>query len=254
MSLTHVEQLDASPEAHEKATIEIVGNILDAEKGVIIICIKMYERIDESTLATLAMLHQKYRLRIWKHVVIALTMADRYEEHKWLKSKGPKESKSKFLSDKFRKEITEREKQLKEYCIASNDNSLRSCYIGMTEAEFVGLRIQVLPTSQLEKHEMERMKQVDCGYWFDQLLIKCCQRVQGCGLIQVHEKRLMKLPNKLMEREVSGEMLDKVKKNKDVWEKLFCMIIPWYQEYAYFKSVSTKLRFEEKPEQTQNQE
>ena len=55
--------MDASPEAHEKATIEIVGNILDAEKGVIIICIKMYERIDESTLATLAMLHQKYEFQ-----------------------------------------------------------------------------------------------------------------------------------------------------------------------------------------------
>ena len=55
-----------------------------------------------------------------------------------------------------------------------------------------------------------------------------------------------------MEREVSGEMLDKVKKNKDVWEKLFCTIIPWYQEYAYFVQecqihvFKSKLRFEEK--------
>ena len=214
--------MDVSPEAHDRDTIEIVGNIFDAEKGVIIICIKMYERIDESTLATLAMLHKKYGLRIWKHVVIVLTMADRYEENKWLKSKEFKESeesKSEFVIKKFRDAVDNRKDLLRTYC--TNEALQPSCCIGMDKKDFDDLKIPVLPTSQLEKHEIDRMKQVDCGYWFDQLLIKCCQRVQGCGLIQVHEKRLMKLPNKLMEQEVSGEMFDKLKKKKDKWEKYF---------------------------------
>ena len=237
--------MDTSPEAHDRDAIDIVGKILETGKGIIIICIKMYERIDESSMATLAMLHQKYGLRIWKHVVIVLTMADRYEEHKWLKLKlkPPKfeGSNSEFLIKKFRDEVDNRKNLLKTYC---TDKTLQpSCCIGMTdEDEFNNLKIPVLPTSQLKKHEMDRMKQVDCGYWFDQLLIKCCQRVQGCALIQVHEKRLMKLPNKLMQQEVSGEMFNKLKKKKDAWENLFGIIYTWYQEYTYFKRVSTMSR------------
>ena len=64
---------------------------------------------------------------------------------------------------------------------------------------FDELEIPLIPTSQLDKYEMDRMKKVGYGYWFDQLLIKCCQSVQGAGLIQVHESRLKKLPTYLVE-------------------------------------------------------
>ena len=69
-------------------------------------------------------------------------MADRYEEHKWLKSKAPGESKSKFLTKK-RDEVDKRKDLLKAYCNAKDLQP--SCCIGMTdEDKFDDLKIPVL--------------------------------------------------------------------------------------------------------------
>ena len=225
---------------HDKEIVEIAGEIVKTGKGVILICIKMYERVDDSTLATLATLHKKLEITFWKHVIVALTFADRYEEHKWLKS-------NESLSKKFKEEVEKRKRLLKRYFTAANDEASPSCLIGMEDEDFDKLKIPVIPTSQLDKYETDRMKKVGCGYWFDQLLIKCCQRVQGAGLIQVHEARLKKLPTELVKQELDGQAYEKLRKKQKI-ALVLGIIYTWYQEYKYFKKVRTMSRFEEKPQ------
>ena len=92
-------------------------------KAVLIVCIQMFGRIDQSTLKALASLHQKlepeasndkkneicrFNLEFWTRVVIALTKADTYEDHSWLKSDRRGLSKSKFLSKTFAEKVKNR--------------------------------------------------------------------------------------------------------------------------------------------------
>ena len=54
--------------------VQLVGAIVAKEpKGVAIICIDMYDQLDEHTLETLALLHKRFGDEFWSHVVIALT-------------------------------------------------------------------------------------------------------------------------------------------------------------------------------------
>ena len=47
----------------------------------------------------------------------------------------------------------------------SRSSSIPTCHIGMTEEKFN--EIPIIPTSQFNKQELERMEQVGHGYWLD---------------------------------------------------------------------------------------
>ena len=118
--------MDTSLVTYSADIIKLAGAIATNDcKGLIIVCIKMYERVDESTLATLATLNKKYGESIWHHVIIALTNADRYEEHKWLKSKRFWMRKQEFLFDKFSSMVQECKDSIKEYFTADKNESQR---------------------------------------------------------------------------------------------------------------------------------
>ena len=119
-------------------------------------------------------------------------------------------SKKQFLQIKFAEEVEKRKTSLKRLF---TDQVRPSCRIGMTEEEFDELQIPVIPTSRLNKKSMDRMKQVGHGYWFDLLLIKCCQKLQGSGLIKLDEERLSKLPTELIQQEVSKEVFERLRRN-----------------------------------------
>lgn len=169
-----------------KHTCDILNDLVKHERlQLIIVCIDMFEKLDWSTLEPLSLLHcQCYG--VWSRTVIALTKADRYEEHKWL---------SKSLKNKFAEELTKRKDTLKR--IFTNQ-ALPCCYIGMTEEYFDRLNIPIIPTSELNKHALDRMEKVGYGYWFDTLLVECCQRADH-GL-RLHRDRLSQLPSGLPKR------------------------------------------------------
>ena len=172
---------DTSQDTLDEETLEIVSKYINNEtEGVIIVCIEMHQRVNESTLEILVQLDKKFGRDIWKHVVIASTKADRYEENKWLESKRFGKSSNTFLAEKFAEVIKEQKESLKEFFTALSDQVSPSCYLGMTEEEFDQLMIPIVPSSQLNELEMNRMKQVGYGYWFDQLIVKCFRsRVHG---------------------------------------------------------------------------
>ena len=241
--------MDTSFDTYSEDIIKLAGAIATNDcKGLIIVCIKMYERVDESTLATLATLHKKYGESIWHHVIIALTNADRYEEHKWLKSKRFGTRKQQFLSDKFSSIVRECKDSIKEYFTADKMKVKESCYFGMMQPQFEMLEIPIIPTSQLDEYEMSRMKQVGYQYWFDVLLIKCCQRLQGCGLIHIHKERLTRLPSELVVKEIGKEAFDKLKSSRNKLAIILGAIMYhiWYK-YHYFKKSAILPRFERQP-------
>ena len=181
--------------------------ITNRATGVIILCMDMYEQLHKSTLEALAQLHKRFGWKFWLHVVIVLTKADCYEEHKWLRSKSESETVKNFLTIKFAEELEKQKTILRKAFTATADQALPRCHIGMTEREFDDVfKIPIIPTSQLNQHALERMEQVGHGYWFDILLIKCCQRLRaqprGCWL-QVHRDRLSQLPPELSRQELS---------------------------------------------------
>ena len=238
--------MDTSPGTHKEDTIAIVDSIVRKEsKGVLIVCIEMYERVDKSTLKALAKLHGRYKKDVWYLVVIALTKADKYEEHKWLKLERFGKSKKECLSEKFAATVEKCKTDLKSYFTAANTEVKPSCYFGMTEEEFDELNIPIIPTSELNKVALDRMKRVGCGYWFDILLIKCCQRLRGCGLLIIHEKRLMKLPLELVRQEVGQEAVEWIENNKSKWACILGIIYVWYQKYTYYKETATLPRLQQ---------
>ena len=68
---------------------------------------------------------------------------------------------------------------------------------GMSEKEYDELLIPVIPTSNcFDDDSTKKMVRVEYGFWFDQLLVQICQREGGCGIMQIHSKRLAVLPRK----------------------------------------------------------
>ena len=238
--------MDPSEGSHNEDTIELMSSITRNEmKGMLIVCIEMHERIDESTLEALAKLHKRFKDQcIWQYVVFALTKADRYDEHEWLEAKKFGKSKKAFLREKFAEALENCKTSLKGYF--TNNATIKvkqSCRIGMSAEEFD--KIPIIPTSKLKMHTLDRMKQVGCQYWFDVLLIKCCQRIQGCGLIRIHEERLSKLPSEVVRQEIGDkafEMLQKTKSNSEFILGIIQYYI-WYK-HMYHKETATLPRFE----------
>ena len=212
----------------------IIDQLFDS-KMVVIVCISMHDRIDSSILESLALLHRKFGLDFWFRVVVALTKADRYEEHKWSNSRFITKQ---FLKDKFASELEEWKTTFREIITATTVDQVEpSCHIGMTEEEFDDLQISIIPTSQLNQQALERMEQVGHGYWFDILLIKCCQRLQGSGL-QIHRERLSQLPPELVLKEIGEDM------HKEILSKRSRFTPNYFRWQSYCTSVKTMPRFE----------
>lgn len=191
--------LDRSKGNHDDTTIQLVGELITNDRhGIIVVCIEMFERLDKSTLKLLTQLHTKYGWIFWQHVVIALTKADRYQEQKWMQTKDFWTSKDAFLKNEFLKNVADRREAMKKCFTDGVEDVQPGCHIGMTTDQFNFLKIPIIPTSQLNDFEMARMQQVGYRYWFDELILECCKREQGAGIVQIHEKRLSNLPADLL--------------------------------------------------------
>ena len=201
-------------------------------KIVVIVCIDMNEQLNAYTLEALALLHKKFGWNIWFRVVIALTKADSYEKNKWFVSKSRFGSNRSVLTDRFAQELIKWKTGFKTFFTDE---------IGMTEEEVDDLQIPIVPTAQLNKYALERMDQVGYGYWFDQLLIQCCQRVQGFRWLQIHRDRLSELPPELVRQELGEDMYEEILSKRSRFTDLIPKRFHWQ---SYCTSVKTMPRFE----------
>ena len=179
---------------HESETLRQISQICRNDvHGVLLVCIEMHQRLDKSTLETLALIHKRFGKEIWRCAVIALTKADRYPTTEWLESKKWWQREEPILKKKFEEDLSAAKKYLKSLLTGSRDVA-SECYIGLTEEEFEQLEIPILPASQLSSDPMSRMEVVGHESWFDTLLVACCRREGGIGLVKIHSKRLSHLP------------------------------------------------------------
>ena len=190
---------DGLEDANDFETVQQMGDVLNNDRsGVIIVCLEMHQRVDESTLKPLIFLHEQFGMAIWAHVIIALTKADRYEEGKWLDMCPRGKSKAEYLVCRFHDEVSICEDYLQ--AIFTLDERKLKYRIGMTKREFEELQIPVIPTSQLRRMEMRKMDKVGHDYWFDELLLHCCARDKDAGIIQIHPERLANLPKEVLQK------------------------------------------------------
>ena len=170
-------------------TAELIEKMCSNDvNGVLIVCIAMYERFDKSTEDTLTKLHRKFGdQNIWKHAVIALTKADAFPDE-WLEPKKLWQRSAPILKRKFEETLSNCREFLKEMFTKTIDGRNPPW---MTEEEFDD--IPILPTSKLTKTALSKMEDVGHQFWFENLLIKCCEREQGMVLINIYSKRLAAL-------------------------------------------------------------
>ena len=180
---------DSSQPAIMDETAELIEKMCSNDvNGVLIVCLPMYERFDKSTKDTLTMLHRKFGdQNIWKHAVIVLTKADLFPDE-WLESKKWWQRSAPILKRKFEETHSDCRKFLKEMFTKTIDGINPPW---MTEEEFDD--IPILPTSKLTEAALSKMEDVGHQFWFENLLIKCCEREQGTVLINIHSKRLAAL-------------------------------------------------------------
>ena len=188
-------------DAQDDDTVRAIGRVLDKDRrglgsGVIIVCMAMHERLDESTIKTLVALQNKFGYEIWTHVIIALTKADRFEAEKWLEEKPGKEGKGAYLRQKFEEEVEKRRTMLKDLFTRGNDKAQPDCIIGLTPEQYDE---PIMPTSELQKKALKKMDEVGHELWFDQLLVQCCARDNDLGLLAIHTQRMAHLPRKVID-------------------------------------------------------
>ena len=206
--------MDTESTRDDKTVHEISQMLTNDFSGVFVVCIDMYERLDSLTVQILAQINRRLGMQFWLHAVIALTKADRYEEDDWdkeweLENKKSNISKSDFYRKKFSETIEDRSSILKEVFTACREDVKESCFFDMTNDDYDRLKIPIIPTSRL--NAAKKMYKVGCVHWFDQLIVKCCQREQGskAGLLQIHKQRLLCLPPDLaknLQLELDDEM------------------------------------------------
>ena len=190
---------DGLEDAKDYETVQLMGDVLNNDRsGVIIVCLEMHQRIDESTLKPLIFLHKQFGMAIWAHVIIALTKADRYEEDKWLENRPRGKSKAEYLVCRFHEEVKVRKQYLQ--TIFTSEEMKPRYRIGMTKREFKELQIPVIPTSQLRRTEIRKMTKVGHDYWFDELLLHCCARDRDVGIIQIHPERMTNIPSEVLRK------------------------------------------------------
>ena len=243
---------DAVAGDHENRTADSIGEVCRNDaSGVLIVCIPMHDRLDESAVETIATLHRKFGKEIWRYSVIALTKADQYPREDWLTgSKKWYKKAEPILKTEFDKYLKKCEDSLRKIFTSPENVARRRCYIGMTEEEYNDLDIPILPTSSLSK-DVSKMRAVGHEYWFDMLLVECCKREQGMALVNIHSKRLSNLPDefvKLIDPNgvLEPRFIEFVQKFLKALGKKTRLIIAWnlYRNYKYAQNVATAPRFQ----------
>ena len=69
--------------------------------------------------------------------------------------------------------------------------------------------------------------------------------IEGCGLLDLHAVRLLKLPPELVKAEIGEEDFEKLQKKRSIIANVFilALIYIWYQKRQYYKNVVTMDRF-----------
>ena len=172
---------------------ELIGKMCTNDaNSVLIVCIPMHNRFDESTLMTLQ--YKFGKQHIWQYTVIALTKADQYpsvwkDSIKWWERSAP------ILEKKFNEALSECREYLKEMFTQAKNERSRPW---MTEEEFDD--IPIIPTSKLTRDALFKMEDVRHQFWFEELLIKCCERVPGTAMINIHSERLAALSEETIQK------------------------------------------------------
>ena len=156
----------------------------DRSGGVLLVCIPMHIRMDRSTMELIVQLNNEIGKEIWHYVIVVLTKADEYPEREWLVNSKGRKSRL-VLSEKFKETLESAKEELKAIFTSPD--------VGLNEREF--LDIPILPTSQYTANPgaMEKMEQVGYESWFDMLLLQCCKKDNGLGLLNIHKDRLANL-------------------------------------------------------------
>ena len=182
--------------SYESETLREISEICTNDvDGVLLICIEMHQRVDKTTLETLARIHRRHGKEIWGSAVIVLTKADQYPRSEWLESKKWWQNEQPMLKKSFEEDLTAAKDYLQSLFTTSRD-VVSDCYIGLTEEEFKD--IPILPTSKLCYKAMIRMEMVGHESWFTDLLVECCKGEKSKVLVKIHSKRLWKLPKKVL--------------------------------------------------------
>ena len=190
---------DAVAGDHEDKTIDSIGLVCNNDvNGVLIVCIPMHDRLDESAVETISILHRKFGKEIWRYTVIALTKADQYPREEWLMSKKWFKKAEPILKSEFERCFQNCKDSLQRIFTLPKEKARERCYIGMTAEEYDKVDIPILPTSTLKKEEISKMRAVGHEHWFNYLLVECCKREQGMALVKIHSERLASLPDEVI--------------------------------------------------------
>ena len=220
--------------------------------GVLLVCISMHDRLDESAIETIATLHNKFEKDIWKKTVIALTKADQYPRDEWLKSKKWFNKAEPILKSEFERYLQKCKNILQKIFTSSVNEARSRSYIGMSEEEYNELEIPILPTSTLSSRDhLSKMRAVGHQYWFDLLLVECCKRERGMTLVNIHSQRLANLPDEIVRQidptgVLGPEFIILIQTLlRTVGEKT-SLLIAWnlYRHYKYSRNVVQAPRFE----------
>ena len=244
---------DAVAGGHEETTMSSLHKVCSNDvSGMLIVCIPMHDRLDESAVETIATLYNKFGKDIWKKSVIALTKADEYPRDEWLVSKKWFNKAEPILKSEFERYLQKCKDILRENFTLSKDKARERSYIGMSVKEYDELEIPILPTSTLSSRDhLSKMRAVGHEYWFDLLLVECCKRERGMTLVNIHSKRLNNLPDEIVRQidptgVLGPDFIVLVQTFlKTVGEKS-SLLIAWnvYQHYKYSRNVVQAPRFE----------
>ena len=177
---------DAVGGDHEEITVELVREICsNSRNGVVLVCIEMHGRADASTAESLALLHKRCGVAVWRSAVIVLTKANKYPKANWLESKKWRESSTTVFRREFEKCLSDNKEFIQRLFTAKVDVR-EECRIGLTKEEFEALQIPILPVAR--RKDDKRMKKVGCSSWFDDLLLECVKREKHCAtLLKIHK-------------------------------------------------------------------
>ena len=175
--------------------LDKIGQIISNDAHyVLLVCIDMHQRVDESIVETFALIHRRFGKEIWRYAVIALTKADLYPKKEWLEQKRWWERERPILEKKFAVEFDDVKRYWRSFFTSTGAYAGSEYRIGLTEKEFDDLAIPFIPTSILtSKDAMKRMVIVGHESWFDNLLVECAVRRERCiALVKLRSRRFLK--------------------------------------------------------------
>ena len=198
---------------HEKVTIGLVREICTNDRsGVILVCMEMHGRTEQTTARTLALLHESCGPEIWQYVVIDLTKANQYPEEDWLAKKGRWEASGTVLKREFEDCLADNQRSIQRLFTGTALKKSVKCQIGMSKEDFESLQIPILPVARLNsKDAIKRMENVGYGSWFTILLYQCTTRESDVGLTSIHKDRLSSLPRKiekLIKEQIDSQLIE----------------------------------------------